>query len=52
LYASISCGWVAWREPRCVAVVAYNAAAIGVFGAPALFAHLSLGMHLSWQVCR
>jgi amino acid transporter len=55
-YAYISCGLgrVAGTAAAYVAVVAYNAAAIGVFGALAFFAHVSLGdvlgVHLSWPV--
>ncbi len=53
-YISRGLGRTAGTAAAYVAVVAYNAAAIGVLGALAFFAHLSLGdvlgVHLSWQV--
>lgn len=53
-YISRGLGRVAGSAAAYVAVVAYNAATIGVLGALGYFAHVSLGgvlhVHLSWQL--
>ena len=53
-YISRGLGRVAGTAAAYVAVVAYNAAAIGILGALAFFAHVSFGdvlrIHLSWQL--
>lgn len=53
-YVSRGLGPIAGAAAAYVAVVAYNAATIGVLGGLAYFAHLSLGsvlhVHLSWQL--
>ena len=53
-YISQGLGRVAGAAAAYVAVVAYNAATIGILGALAYFAHVTfgdvLGIHLSWQL--
>lgn len=53
-YISRGLGRVAGTAAAYVAIVAYNAATIGILGALAYFAHVSLGdvlhVHLSWQL--
>jgi amino acid transporter len=53
-YISRGLGRVAGAAAAYVAVIAYNAATIGILGALAYFAHVALGdvlhIHLSWQL--
>lgn len=53
-YISRGLGGVIGAAAAYVAIVAYNAATIGILGALAYFAHVSLGavlhIHLSWQL--